>query len=98
MGVPKLRKPFAIFDIMILLSENQVMSNDVIPPDSPYWVKLRNRQWIKAAPDLLKAAENTLLVLEGIMPHYDPLGDHTHDGWHCINELKAAIKKFKGVK
>lgn len=67
----------------------------VIRPDSPYWKELKTKRLNKAAPALLKAAENTLLVLEGIMPHYDPFGDHSHDGWHCIEELKAVIKSAK---
>lgn len=76
--------------------ENSGMN--VIRPDSPYWEEMRMKRLRKAAPDLLKAAETALLVLEGIMPRYDPFGDHSHDGWHCIKELKAVINKAKGIK
>jgi hypothetical protein len=37
-------------------------------------------------------------LLEGIMPRYDPLGDRSHDGWHCIDNLKRIIDEIESGK
>ncbi len=59
---------------------------------------MRDRRIHKKAKELYAEAKNTLLVLEGIMPHYDPLGDRSHEGWHCINNLKRIIDDIENGK